>query len=128
MKKTIKKILLLICTIAILGSTNNVFALSISDVKKQGDDWISGGSADAPITTDEALDKLLPIGQIMVSVASVILVICYMYLGIKYMMTDPSGKADIKQRLIFLVIATVLIYGGVGIFTVIVNLMNGILA
>lgn len=51
-----------------------------------------------------------------------------MFLGVKYMFADPSGKADVKQRLIWLVIATVVIYGGVGIFTLVVTLMNSILA
>ena len=44
------------------------------------------------------------------------------------MITDPQGKADIKQKLIGLVIATVIIYGGVGIFTIIINLFNSIFA
>ena len=70
----------------------------------------------------------LPIAQILLAIASVVLVIAYMYLGIQYMITDPQGKADIKQKLIGLVIATVIIYGGIGIFTVIINLFNSIFA
>lgn len=128
MKKTIKTLLLTICTILILTTTNSVFALSGKDIKKDADDWLKRGSENATISTEEAWKQLMPIGRILVAVASVVLVICYMYLGIKYMMADPSGKADVKQRLIWLVIATVLIYGGVGIFTIIINLMNSILA
>ena len=44
------------------------------------------------------------------------------------MSADPSGKADVKQKLIGLVIATVVIYGGIGLFTIIINVMNGIFA
>ena len=128
--KTVKKILVsIVCMIAILGITNNVFALSGSEIKGKADSWIKKGSEQTPpITADEAWSKLLPIGQVLISVASVVLVICYMFLGVKYMFADPSGKADVKQRLIWLVIATVLIYGGVGIFTLVVTLMNSILA
>ena len=51
-----------------------------------------------------------------------------MYLGIQYMITDPQGKANIKQKLIGLVIATVLIYGATGLFAIIINLGNSIFA
>ena len=128
MKKTIKTLILTICTILILTTTNSVFALSGTDIKTEADDWIKRGAQNATISTEEAWKQLVPIGGVLVTIASVVLVICYMYLGIKYMIADPSGKADVKQRLIWLVISTVLIYGGVGIFTVIVNLMNSILA
>ncbi len=127
MKKTIKTAVISIITAIILLASNSVFAMSGTDIKQNADDWLNRGSQNTPITTDEAWTKLIPVGRILVSIASVILVVCYMYLGIKYMMADPSGKADVKQRLIYLVIATALIYGGVGIFTVVVNLMNSIL-
>ena len=117
--KTVKKILVsIVCIIAISGITNSVFALSGSEIKDKADSWINQGNQNTPpITTEEAW-----------SIASIILVICYMFLGVKYMFADPSGKADVKQRLIWLVIATVVIYGGVGIFTLVVTLMNSILA
>ena len=128
MKKTIKIAVISIITAIILLASNSVFAMSGTDIKQSADNWLNKGSQNTPITTEEAWTKLIPVGRILVSIASVILVVCYMYLGIKYMMADPSGKADVKQRLIYLVIATVLIYGGVGIFTVVVNLMNSILS
>lgn len=128
--KTVKKILVsIVCIIAISGITNSVFALSGSEIKDKADSWINQGNQNTPpITTEEAWSKLLPVGQVLISIASIILVICYMFLGVKYMFADPSGKADVKQRLIWLVIATVVIYGGVGIFTLVVTLMNSILA
>lgn len=128
MKKN-KKIAMSIIIIFIILATNRCLAMSFGDIKNQGDNWLQqGSSGDTPITTGEALSVLAPIGQVLVGIGTIVLVIMYMYLGIKYMMTDPSGKADIKQKLIGLVIATVLIYGGVGIFTIIINLFNSILA
>ena len=105
---------------------NKVFALQ--NIKDAGDEFLNKGSASSPITVDEAWQELAPIAQILLAIASVVLVIAYMYLGIQYMITDPQGKADIKQKLIGLVIATVIIYGGVGIFTIIINLFNSIFA
>ena len=128
MKKSIKMLVLALCTILMLTTSSNVYALSASDIKSDADEWLNRGAQSATISTKEAWTQLLPIGRILVSIASVVLVICYMYLGLKYMLADPSGKADVKGRLIWLVIATVLIYGGVGIFTIIINLMNSILS
>lgn len=128
MKKIIMTLMLIIGITFVFTATNNVFALSASEMKGQADNWLEQGGANATITTGKAWLKLKPIGQILVAVASVVLVISFMYLGIKYMIADPSGKADVKQRLIWLVIATVVVYGGVGIFTIIVRVMNSVLA
>lgn len=124
MKKLVKKIVLTIILISMIMFNSR--ALALSDLKDEADKFIDSGSASAPITTNDAWEILRPIAQILVGIASVVLVIAYMYLGIQYMITDPSGKANIKQKLIGLVIATVLIYGGIGIFTIIINLFNSI--
>lgn len=124
--KKIKKVLYIIILIAIIFSSNQVFALQ--NIKDAGDDFISQGSTSSVITTEEAWNILRPIGQVLVAIASVVLVIAYMYLGIQYMITDPQGKANIKQKLIGLVIATVLIYGATGLFAIIINLGNSIFA
>lgn len=126
MKKILKRITIPITTFMTILFSNKVFAFG--DIKDAGDSFISQGSASSPISVQEAWDQLLPIAQILLAIASVVLVIAYMYLGIQYMITDPQGKADIKQKLIGLVIATVVIYGGVGIFTLIINLFNSIFA
>lgn len=127
MKKVKNLIIVLSITLAMFFTNNEVLA-SASEWKGQADKWLENGMVNTPITTYEAWVKLLPIGQILVAMASVVLVICFMYLGLKYMTAEPSGKADVKQKLIGLVVATVVIYGGMGIFTIIVNLMNSITA
>ena len=126
MNKFLKKSGISILTLSTILFNNKVFALQ--NIKDAGDNFLQQGSASSPITTEEAWQELLPIAQILLAIASVVLVIAYMYLGIQYMITDPQGKADIKQKLIGLVIATVIIYGGVGLFTIIINLFNSIFA
>lgn len=126
MRKSIKKIIIAINTFIVILFSNRVFALQ--NIKDAGDNFLNQGSTSSPITVDEAWNKLLPIAQVLIAIASVVLVIAYMYLGIQYMITDPQGKANIKQKLIGLVISTVVIYGGVGIFTIIITLFNSIFA
>lgn len=128
MKTKLKTIIMSTIMLAILLTGSQVFALSASSIIGDANQWLNEGASDSKISTDEAWEVLKPIGQILVAIGSVVLVICFMYLGIKYMSADPSGKADVKQKLIGLVIATVVIYGGIGLFTIIINLMNGIFA
>lgn len=126
MKNKIKKITIIFITFITILCSNRVFALQ--NIKAEGDNFLNKGSSSTPITIDEAWEKLVPIAQVLLAIASVVLVIAYMYLGIQYMITDPQGKANIKQKLIGLVVATIIIYGGVGIFTIIITLFNSIFA
>lgn len=126
MKNKIKKTTIILITFITIFCSNRVFALQ--NIKAEGDNFLNKGTSSAPITIDEAWEKLVPIAQVLLAIASVVLVIAYMYLGIQYMITDPQGKANIKQKLIGLVVATVIIYGGVGIFTIIITLFNSIFA
>lgn len=128
MKTKLKAIIMSTIMLVILLAGSQVFAMSASSIIGDANQWINDGASDSKISTDEAWEVLKPIGQILVAIGSVVLVICFMYLGIKYMSADPSGKADVKQKLIGLVIATVVIYGGIGLFTIIINVMNGIFA
>lgn len=128
MKTKLKAIIMSTIMLVILLAGSQVFAMSASSIIGDANQWLNDGTSDSKISTDEAWEVLKPIGQILVAIGSVVLVICFMYLGIKYMSADPSGKADVKQKLIGLVIATVVIYGGIGLFTIIINVMNGIFA
>ena len=125
MKKTIKIIILV--SLLLIPVTNFSLASTAGSIISDADKWLNKGSNNSPITTQTAWDKLSPIASILMAIATGVLVVMYMWLGIKYMMTDPNGKADIKQKLIGLVIATVVVYGGMGLFTIIVNLLNSIL-
>ena len=126
MKKIIRTICICLIVFVSICVFSKNYAISNENIVGTGTNWIENVT-DPPITTPNIWEKLKPIASILMSVATCILVILYMYLGIKYMMTDPNGKADIKQKLLGLVVSTIVIYGAMGIFTIIVNLMNGVI-
>ena len=126
MAKYLKKTVIFSTVLLIVMFCNRCFALE--NIKSQGDDFLNQGSSESPISTDEAWEILRPIAVALVAIASVVLVIANMYMGIQYMITDHKGKDNIKQKLIGLIIATVLIYGGMGLFSIIINLFNSIFA
>ena len=49
-----------------------------------------------------------------------------MVIGVKFMYKGPDEKAKMKERLIWYILAGVLIFGVVGIFNIIVNVLTGI--
>ena len=73
MKKNIKIALLVISVLMVLSLTNNVFA---GDIIQGGKNFIEKGQQEEPITTGEVWEKLLPIAQILVTIGSIVLVIC----------------------------------------------------
>ena len=127
MIKSLKILCIIIMLMLYIICTNVTFASSATELKGDADSWINKGMTDTPISTSVAWSKLMPIGQILVACGGVVLVSMFMWLGIKYMVTDPSGKANIKEKLIGLIVASVIIYGGMGLFAIIVSLMNNIL-
>ena len=128
MKRKLKRITLILLLTLTIALSNNLLVSNASTMLEDADDWLEKGAQNPPITPEDVWPELLPIAQMLIGFGAVVVLGCFMWLGIKYMTTDPSGKAHIKQKLIGLVIATVIIFGGIGIFTIIVNEFNGIFA
>lgn len=122
MKKVIK-IVILAVFIIMLANFSHVQA--IDDIFSQGQSFIDRG--DKPvITEDEAIKQFVSIGKILVQVATVVLVVVGLILGIKYMLSGADEKAKIKEKLIWYVISIVLVYGAVGIFYTVKRIMENI--
>lgn len=65
--------------------------------------------------------KVLGVVQVVGVATGIVMLIV---IGIKYMLTSVEEKAAIKQRLIPYVIGAVLLFGGTGLLTIIVNLVR----
>lgn len=100
------------------GSTSGTSG-GIGDLKNQGDSFIDKGSKNEQITENEIIAILVPIGRVLVQVATIVLVVVGMIFGVKYMMAGADEKANLKQKLIWYIISIVLVYGAVGIFTIV---------
>lgn len=112
--------------------TSSVSQTSSSTGGIDGTTIISEGKSftnvNAVITTSDVISKLLPIGKVLVSVATAVVVIVGLIMGIKYMIAGADEKANLKEKLIWYVISIVLIYGAVGIATIIINLAQSVIA
>ena len=126
--KILKKIVLLLAIVALITiiPTRVSAVSSFSQMQSQANSWLQQGSASQPITETEIKEKLLPIANILVGIATIVFLIVGSILGAKYMMSGADDKAKLKEKLIWFVIAMVAVYGAVGIFNLIINVMNEI--
>lgn len=100
--------------------------LSSGTILSEGKDFINKRSSQTPIKWDEIKKNILPIAHILVAIATVVFMIVGMIMGIKYMISGADERAGIKQKLIWLIIAMVLVYGATGIYNLVVDIMQNI--
>lgn len=133
-----KKIALFIISIIILMFffiPRNVYAKDIAqDIKDKATEFINIGregaegknGQDAILPSSTLQEKFIPIGRILVEIATVVLLVVVPIMGIKYITANPEQQGKLKQQLIGLVVSIVVIYGAVGIWTTIQNIMNSL--
>ena len=138
--KKISKIMQVVLIIAIIALTgvfqSNVYAaekkaedISINDIMDAGSDWINKGktAGENSKTTPEAfVEQLIGIGQILVAVGIVTILVVTVIMAIRWITATPDKQAKLKEQLIGLVIATVVIFGAVGIWNLVRGIMSNI--
>ncbi len=97
------------------------------DWVQQAKDFINKGNQGSKISTADAIAAFVPIGRILVGVATIVLVVVGLIFGVKYMIAGANEKAQLKQKLIYYIISVVLVYGAVGIFSIVIAVMNNLL-
>lgn len=126
MKKTMKKIIIILMIIALnisFFNINRVQATGVSDFITGGDNFINAGKT-GNVTIDE--NKLANtssyIYNILLLTGIVVAVIIAGILGIKFMIGSVEEKAQIKDALIPFVIGCIVIFGAFGIWKIFVTM------
>lgn len=79
------------------------------------------------ILSQQTLEEIfIPIGQVLVTIAGIVLVLVTLVMAIKYLTANAEQRGKLKQQLVGLVVSTVVIYGAVGIWSIIKNFMENI--
>ena len=104
-------------------STSTMDAKSIMD---KGKKFIENGSKDPVISEDKVIDAFVPVGQVLVIAANAVILVVVAVMGVKWITAKPEQQAKLKEQLIGLVVAIVVIYGAVGIWTIIKGFMEGL--
>lgn len=78
------------------------------------------------VSLEETRTELEALAKILVMAAIIVLLIAIFVIAIKYMMATSKEQANLKKKLIGLVIATVIIGGAYTIWSLVYNFMAGI--
>lgn len=128
MKKTIVSIALTILLV-ITFIPHNVYAEDLmQNMKDQAISWLDKGKelGNNVLPSTTLQNKFIPIGQVLVTIATIVVLVVTLVMGIKYITANPEEKGKLKQQLIGLVVSIVVIYGAVGIWTLVQNIMNSL--
>ena len=127
-KTKIKIIIMIILTIITIFSINNkVYAdTTVSTIFSGSRQFIKQGKSKANVDTTAIAKDIGGIGQVFLIIGIGTAVGVGMYLGFKYITSGADEKAKIKERLIFYVIAIVLLVAAVGVTKVIVSIGDSI--
>ena len=125
MKKTVGVIFIVICLLfKIFVVNSNASNLSWDSIQQKANGWLNSGKT--MISEDKIAESVIPIGQMLTAIGVAILFGGLVILGIKYMISEPEAKGKLKQQLIGLVVAGVVIFGAYTIWNLTYNFFNGL--
>lgn len=104
-----------------------VKATSLKDMEDSASSFIKNGSdqfSNKPISTDKITDQFVGLGQALTMIGAGIMVAVTSYMGIKYMISPPDKQAALKQQLIGLVVAGIIIFGAYGIWKAVIKVVS----
>lgn len=84
----------------------------------------NGNSAN--ISGNDMGSIVIPIANILTAIGVIVLVAVTIVMGIKYMFATPEEAAKLKQQLIGLVVAGVVILGATAIWKIVYNILNSV--
>lgn len=94
--------------------------ITLKNIINSGKDFTNQNN-DAKSPTDYA-EEFISIGQILVAVGIGVVLVSFSVLGIKWITASPDKKAQLKQQLVGLVVAAIVIFGAIGIWNIFRNI------
>ena len=126
----LKKISACLLIIFILISINNVSsATSMREISEQAGNILSIGKDqfdNKGIEVENITGTLLPLAQILTTIGVGIVLIVGVVMGIKYVTAGPDEQAKLKQQLVGLAVAAVVILGAYTIWSMAIDIASKI--
>lgn len=131
MKKKIIFKIAIIFVILMIILTNNIYAdNSDKSIWELGKEWLNLGNEEAQIGLDDEIDNsrvydgFEEMAGILLG-AGIVVVICVgVILGIRYMISEPEQKAQLKKSLYAYLVGTIIICGAAGIWKLVVDFLE----
>ena len=128
LKRVLKISVIMLTMFCCVSITNNVKAADgMQEIINKGNDFITQGSQQqGSFTEDFFAGEFVGIGQILVSIGVVVLLGVIAYMGIKWIVAKPDQQAVLKQQLIGVVVAAIVIFGAYGIWSFVRRTMQSV--
>lgn len=124
-KKNIYKVLFILFVISSLLLIYSSKTYATDSIMQGADDFLGKGTVD--ILDETAIKNTSDIiFNVFSIVGTVIVVVIGAILGIQFIMGSTEEKAKVKETLIPYIIGSVVIFGAVGIWSLAINVFNGI--
>lgn len=131
--RVFKKILILtvlinIFIIVLNINTTTSLAKTVSEMDSDAKSFINTGAKEAKKATKDVTgavgSNFRGIGQLLTYIGAGVMVAVVSYMGIKYMISPPDKQAALKQQLIGVVVAGVVIFGAYGIWSALISILS----
>ena len=103
------------CSFASGMSADSMFGQAEQFVAKGGSGKISIGQVE---------NDLMPIGNVLFGIAIAVLLVVGLIMGVKYMISGADERANMKQKLVWYVVAAVLVFSATAIYNVVYNIIK----
>lgn len=99
---------------------------SVDDILNAGSNWINGAEKTDGTSVDDFVDNFIGVGQVLVTIGIVTVLIVALIMAFKWITATPDKQAKLKEQLIGLVVAVVVIFGAVGIWRLVRGIIGNI--
>lgn len=123
MKKILVSIILIMIVIIIPNCSRAALNFD-NDVIKRGENWLNTGSTNNVLNENDVIDTIVPIARILVAVGTFVITVAVAVMAIKYLVSGPDKRAELKGQLVGLAISAVVIYGAVFIWSTMYDIMK----
>ena len=119
-------IIVLLSFFAIYSSSNNTYAKSLGDIMNGGD-FFTNSSSNEQIFNEEGQKKgVSQLYFITLGIGIAAAAIVGIILGIQFITTGVEGQAKVKEKFLPYVIGCIVIFGGFGIWKLVVDIAQNI--
>lgn len=116
----------ILCLIFMLVLSNIAILPSYAIDFTKAEDFIQTGKKNQGITDlTEIGNNFSDIGKVLVYIGAGVLVGGLAYIGIMYMVSSPEKQGKLKQQLIGILVAAVVIFGAYSIWSILITILAG---
>lgn len=124
MKKIIVSIILF--TTIVLSGQVSMAINGLDDIINRGDDFVNQGDPNNVIVEDNVKDVSEGIFAIVLVIGIIVAIIATIIIGMQFVTASVAEKAQLKEKLIPLLIGAAIIFGAVAIWRLVVNILQDI--